>query len=55
MRKKSLINVGEDPHTRNTTYDNGRSSEQNFIGVSLFLVCLANRKVRTPLIVINAK
>ena len=44
MRKKWLINVGEDRHMRNTTFDNGRSSKQIFVGVSLFLVSLGNRK-----------
>ena len=46
MRKKWLINAGEDPHIRKTTFDNGRSSKQIFIGGSLFLVFLANRKVK---------
>ena len=40
MRKKWLINVDEDPYMRNITFDDGRSSKQFFIGVSLFLVFL---------------
>ena len=40
------MNVGEDPHMRNTIFDHGRSSEQIFIGVSLFFVFLADRKVK---------
>ena len=47
MRKKWLSNVGEDLHVRNTTFDNGRSSKQIFIGVGLFLVFLANRNIDT--------
>ena len=50
MTKKWLINVGEDPHMRNTTFDNGRSSEQIFIGVSVFLLFLADRKVKNAFI-----
>ena len=44
--EKRLINVGEDSHMRNTTFDNERSSKQIFIGVSLFLVFLGNGKVK---------
>ena len=35
--EKWLINVGEDPHMRNTTFDHGRSIKQIFIGVSFSL------------------
>ena len=40
---------------RNTTFDNRRSSEQIFIGISLSLVFLVIEKLKTPLIVINTK
>ena len=49
------MNEGEDQYMRNTTFDNGSNSTQIFIGVSLFLVFLPKRKVKTPLIVINTK
>ena len=55
MRKKWLIIVGEDPKMRNAMLDTRRSMKQILLGVSLFVVFLANRKVKTPLIVINTK
>ena len=41
-----LINVDEDPRMRNTTFNNGRSGKQTFIGVRSFLVFLDERKVK---------
>ena len=49
MRKKWLINVGEEPDIINTTLDNGRSLRQLIIDVSLFLAFQAIMKVKNML------
>ena len=42
--EKIAYQLSEDPHIRSTTFGNGRSSKQIFIGVSLFLEFLAKIK-----------
>ena len=42
----TLTSNSEDLHMRSIRYGNGRSSEQIFIGVSLFLMFLAKGKVK---------
>ena len=44
MKKKWFISVSEEPDRINTTLDNGMSSRQLIIGVSLFLAFQAFRK-----------
>ena len=44
MRKEWLINVSEEPDMINIAFDNGKSSRQLIIGVSLFLAFRAIRK-----------